>query len=74
LLFVAGEISAVHALDHRHASASEHGWAEAALVVLPILAAVSVMASISFRWARIAMPDPDGAPADATASAPRSEG
>src|SRR5208282_1109858 len=73
VLFVAGEISAVHALDHRHASASEHGWVEAALVVLPVLVVISVVASISFRWTRIALPDPDKRPPDAPASATRSE-
>lgn len=51
LLFVGGEISAVHALDHRHASGSEHWWVEATLVALPVLACISVIASISFQWA-----------------------
>lgn len=51
ILFVMGEISAVHALNHHHASGTEHWWVEVALVGLPILAAASVIASISFRWA-----------------------
>lgn len=50
-LFVMGEISAVHALNHRHASGPEHWWVEAALVGLPLLAVSSVIASNSSRWA-----------------------
>lgn len=51
ILFVMGEISAAHALNHRRASGTEHWWVETALVGLPLLAVASVIASNSFRWA-----------------------
>jgi len=50
ILFVMGEISAVHSLNHRYASETEHWWVETALVGLPILTVASVIASISLRW------------------------
>jgi hypothetical protein len=52
VFFVGGEISAAYALDHRHATSSEHGWVLAALVVLPIITVLVVLASVSFTWAR----------------------
>jgi lysylphosphatidylglycerol synthetase-like protein (DUF2156 family) len=51
LLFAIGEIDAVHALSHEHASGTEHTMVETALVWLTIMAVVSTIASISFRWA-----------------------
>jgi lysylphosphatidylglycerol synthetase-like protein (DUF2156 family) len=51
LVFVTGEIDAVHALSHQHAFSTEHTWVETALVWLTIMAVVSTIASISFRWA-----------------------
>lgn len=51
LVFITGEIDAVHALSHQHASGTEHTWVETALVWLTIMAVVSTTASISFHWA-----------------------
>jgi len=51
VFFLGGEISAVLAIDHRHATAAEHSWVMAALIVLPILTVVSTVAATSFEWA-----------------------
>lgn len=51
VVFVIGEVDAVHALSHEHASGAEHTWVETALVWLTVMAVLSTIASISFRWA-----------------------
>jgi len=51
VVFLLGEIDAVHALSHEHASGTEHRWVETALVWLTVIAVLSTVASISFRWA-----------------------
>lgn len=51
IVFVLGEIDAVHALSHQHASGSQHVWVETALVWMTIMAVLSTVTSISFRWA-----------------------
>jgi hypothetical protein len=52
VFFVAGEISAVLALDHRHATQSEHWRVMASLIVMPIIAALTAVEAASFLWAR----------------------
>ncbi len=55
LSFVAlggGEISAVLAIDHRHATRVEHAFVIGSLLVLPIITVIATVASISFTWSK----------------------
>jgi hypothetical protein len=69
VLFLGGEISAVLAIDHRHATAVEHWWVMASLVVLPILSLVSAVAATSFEWARDIPHSAEDGPSDSGGSA-----
>jgi hypothetical protein len=51
LYFLSGEISAVHALDHQHATSYEHHSVIYSLIGMPIITVMSVMMSISMTWA-----------------------
>jgi hypothetical protein len=48
VFFVWGEISAVYALDHRHATATEHTGVMWSLIGLPILTVLSVVGALAF--------------------------
>jgi hypothetical protein len=72
LFFVMGEISAVLALDHRHATRTEHRLVMASLIVMPIIAVLSAIAATSFAWAKD-LSDAGRARAVTTASDPAAE-
>jgi len=64
VVFLLGEIDAVHALSHEHASGTAHTLVETALVWLSIMAVVSTIASISFGWAAGIPHEADAEPQD----------
>lgn len=68
-----GEVSAVRALDHEHATSGQHWWVLTSMVGFPVFAGVSALAAVSFAWAatlskegttKEGQTDPDGDPTD----------
>jgi hypothetical protein len=59
VLVVYGEIQAVLAIEHQHASSNEHYWVIRALLWLPVLAATAVIAAIVQEGQRTRARAPD---------------
>jgi hypothetical protein len=68
-----GEVSAVRALDHEHATSGQHWWVLTSMVGFPIFAGVSAAFAVSFAWAETLskegttkerQTEPDGDPTD----------
>jgi hypothetical protein len=48
VFFLGGQISAALAIDHRHATSTEHAWVMWSLIGLPILTVLSVIGALAF--------------------------
>jgi hypothetical protein len=54
-----GEVSAVIALDQRHATPREHWWVLVSVIGLPVVTVMSALFAASYAWAAD-VPDSDG--------------